>query len=389
MKKVILIVLDSLGAGALPDCHQFGDDNPHTLQSLYDIHPEIRYPNLEKMGLRNIITAELAKHTDTIAAYGRLAELSNGKDTTTGHWEMCGIITEKPLATYPQGFPREMLQPLLEYLGTDILGNEAASGTEIIERLGREHIASKKPIIYTSADSVLQIAAHEEVIPLDRLYKICAKARELYREQPYQVGRIIARPFYGESGAFIRDNAARRDYALNPPQPNLLTILQQQGYEVMAVGKIDDIFAHQGITHAVHTKDNMDGVEQTKNCYQNLKNGLIFTNLVEFDAKYGHRRDPYGYAQALAAFDRRLPEITEMLDEETLLIITADHGCDPAAAGTDHTREYVPFIMYHKKIQNPTFLPDGESLADIGATIAEYLGTSYDLPGKSYAEILK
>lgn len=389
MKKVILIVLDSLGVGALPDCQKFGDINPHTLQSLYLNYPEISYPNLEKMGLKNIITQDKTKHTSTISSYGRLAELSNGKDTTTGHWEMCGIITEKPLATYPGGFPKEMLEPFIEYLGTDILGNEAASGTEIIERLGAEHLASKKPIIYTSADSVLQIAAHEDVIPLPKLYEICAKARELYREQPYQVGRIIARPFYGKLGAFVRDNANRRDYALNPPEPNLLTVLKNQGYDVMAVGKIDDIFAHQGITYAVHTKDNMDGVDQTINCYQKLKNGLIFTNLVEFDAKYGHRRDIYGYARALADFDKRLPEILEMLDDETLLIITADHGCDPAAPGTDHTREYVPLLIYHKKLKKNICLPDGESLADIGATIAQYLEADYQLPGKDYGKMLK
>lgn len=389
MKKVILIVLDSLGVGALPDSRKFGDDNPHTLQSLYLSHPEIRYPNLEKMGLGNIAEVNEAAEAQTNAYYGKLAEISNGKDTTTGHWEMCGIITVEPLATYPTGFPAEMLAPFVKYLGTDILGNENASGTEIIERLGREHMLTGKPIVYTSADSVLQIAAHEDVIPLDRLYEICANARELYREQPYQVGRIIARPFYGKPGEFIRDNANRRDFALNPPTPNLLTVLQEKEREVLAVGKIDDIFSHVGISKAVHTKDNMDGVDQTLALYQNMQNGLLFTNLVEFDSKYGHRRDVLGYTKALTDFDRRLPEIVAALDEETLLIITADHGCDPAYRGTDHTREYVPFLIYHKQFSSPGALPTGQSLADIGATVADYLEVEYALPGQSFLARLK
>ena len=269
------------------------------------------------------------------------------------------------------------------------MGNENASGTEIIERLGREHMLTGKPIVYTSADSVLQIAAHEDVIPLDRLYEICANARELYREQPYQVGRIIARPFYGKPGEFIRDNANRRDFALNPPTPNLLTVLQEKEREVLAVGKIDDIFAHVGISKAVHTKDNMDGVDQTLALYQNMQNGLLFTNLVEFDSKYGHRRDVLGYTKALTDFDRRLPEIVAALDEETLLIITADHGCDPAYRGTDHTREYVPFLIYHKQFSSPGALPTGQSLADIGATVADYLEVEYALPGQSFLARLK
>ena len=389
MKKVILIVLDSLGVGALPDSRKFGDDNPHTLQSLYLSHPEIRYPNLEKMGLGNIAEVNEAAEAQTNAYYGKLAEISNGKDTTTGHWEMCGIITVEPLATYPTGIPAEMLAPFVAYLGTDILGNENASGTEIIERLGREHMLTGKPIVYTSADSVLQIAAHEDVIPLDRLYEICANARELYREQPYQVGRIIARPFYGKPGEFIRDNANRRDFALNPPTPNLLTVLQEKEREVLAVGKIDDIFSHVGISKAVHTKDNMDGVDQTLALYQNMQNGLLFTNLVEFDSKYGHRRDVLGYTKALTDFDRRLPEIVAALDDETLLIITADHGCDPAYRGTDHTREYVPFLIYHKQFSSLGALPTGQSLADIGATVADYLEVEYALPGQSFLARLK
>lgn len=387
MRKVVLIVLDSLGVGALPDSAKFGDINPHTLQSLYQAHPEIHYPNLEKMGLGNIAGTIICEQP--LAYHTKLAEISNGKDTTTGHWEMCGIITKEPLATYPGGFPAEMLQGLCDYLESGVLGNESASGTEIIERLGAEHFKTALPIVYTSADSVLQIAAHEDIIPLDRLYEICAKARELYREQPYQVGRIIARPFYGELGSLVRDNAARRDYALKPPTPNLLAVLDEQGYEVVAVGKIDDIFAHTNTTKAIHTKDNMDGVDQTINCYKELKNGLIFTNLVEFDAKYGHRRDAWGYAKALSDFDARLPEIIEMLDEETLLIITADHGCDPLAPGSDHTREYVPLILYSQEFKQPGFLPIGESLADIGATVADYLKAEYHLPGKSYLDKLK
>ena len=383
MKKAILIILDSLGIGAMPDSQEYGDNNPHTLQSLYQSCPDISYPNLEKLGLKRLI--DPADRTNLLkgAYYGKLAEKSVGKDTTTGHWEMCGIITNTPLATYPQGFPQEMLKPFLEYLSCGILGNEAASGTEIIARLGEEHLKSAKPIIYTSADSVLQIAAHEEIIPLDRLYAMCAKARELYKNPPYQVGRIIARPFYGEAGNFIRDNANRRDYALNPPEPHLLTCLKEQGQEVWAVGKIEDIFAKSGITKAFHTKDNTDGMRQTIAAYQALPKGLLFTNLVEFDSKYGHRRDAKGYSEALANFDSQLAQLLEIIDEETLLIISADHGCDPLSPGTDHTREYVPWLIYNPRFIKGGMLPLRTSFADIGATIAQYLGLEYNLPGES------
>lgn len=383
MKKVILIILDSLGIGAMPDSGRFGDQDPHTLQSLYLNCPQIAYPNLEKLGLKRLCGLPDKTKMLSGAYCGKLAEKSNGKDTTVGHWEMCGIVTENPLATYPQGFPEEMLRPFVEYLQSDILGNETASGTEIIERLGREHMASGKPIVYTSADSVLQIAAHEDIIPLEKLYAICAKARELYKEPPYQVGRIIARPFVGQPGNFVRDNANRRDYALDPPAPHLLTLLKEQGQEVWAVGKIEDIFAGSGITAAVHTKDNSDGIEQTLNCYQKLQGGLIFTNLVEFDAKYGHRRDTLGYAQALAEFDSKLPQILAQLDSETMLMIAADHGCDPQAPGSDHTREYVPWLVYSPAFHGQGVLPVGASFADIGATIADYLGINYNLTGQS------
>ena len=389
MKKAILIVLDSLGIGPMPDCARYGDDNPHTLQSLYQSQPKITYPNLEKMGLKRLIDSSDQTKYIKGAYFGKLAEKSVGKDTTTGHWEMCGIITTEALAVYPNGFPKEMLKPFLAYLGSGILGNEAASGTEIIERFGAEHLQSAKPIIYTSADSVLQIAAHEDVIPLERLYEMCAKARELYKNPPYQVGRIIARPFYGEIGKFVRDNANRRDYALDPPQPHLLTCLAEQGKEVVAVGKIEDIFAKSGITKAIHTVSNNDGMAKTIAAYRNLTNGLIFTNLVEFDSKYGHRRDPLGYAQALAGFDEQLPQLTEILDDETLLIICADHGCDPLAPGSDHTREYVPWLIYSPAFNEGGMIPKGESFADIGATIAQYLEIAYSLPGKSCLSMLR
>ena len=388
MKKVVLIVLDSLGIGPMPDCAQYGDHNPHTLQSLYQSQPNITYPNLEKMGLKRLIDSKDQTKCLKGAYFGKLAEKSVGKDTTTGHWEMCGIITTQPLATYPQGFPQEMLKPFLDYLAIDILGNEAASGTEIIERLGAEHLKSAKPIVYTSADSVLQIAAHEDVIPLSRLYEMCAKARELYKNPPYQVGRIIARPFYGEIGNFIRDNANRRDYALNPPKPHLLTCLAEQGREVVAVGKIEDIFAKSGITTAIHTKDNIDGMAKTIAAYQNIQTGLVFTNLVEFDSKYGHRRDPLGYAQALGRFDKQLPQLLEILDDESMLIICADHGCDPLAPGSDHTREYVPWLIYSPAFNEGGILPERKSFADIGATIAQYLEIKYPLPGESCLNML-
>jgi len=380
MKKVILLVLDSLGIGAMYDSSFYGDEDANTLNSVLRASDN-EYPNLAKLGLGmlNCNVKPYVKQTEIIASYGKMAEKSVGKDTTTGHWEMAGIITTEPLATYPKGFPKEMLQPFIDYVGKDVLGNEAASGTEIIQRLGQEHIESGKLIVYTSADSVLQIAAHTDVISLDALYDYCRKARELYLHPPYQVGRIIARPFCDKNGVFTRDNEHRKDFALTPKKPNLLTILYDNKKEVIAIGKISDIFNGVGITKSVHTVSNQDGMEQTIKNYRELSNGLLFTNLVDFDTKFGHRRDPDGYADALKSFDEQLGVLLESIDENTLLIITADHGCDPAAIGSDHTREYVPLLVYQKNLSTSKDLGVRATFADIAASICAYLDVEYPL----------
>ncbi len=391
MKKAIVIVLDSAGIGALPDAAQYGDAESGTLQRIADAMPELELPYMNGLGLHKLVSQFSNRSKAEIqlpCLAARMAELSKGKDTITGHWELAGIITEEPSPTFPDGFPDELLQQIYDACGVTFIGNEVASGTEIIARLGAEHVRTGKPILYTSADSVLQIAAHEQVIPLEQLYHICETARELTRTGPYKVGRVIARPFIGEEGNYQR-TSNRHDYSLMVPEKNLLQDLLNQQYQVMSVGKIEDIFANVTFTKATHTKSNDDGMAQMMAFYPELKQGLLFVNLVDFDMKYGHRRDCIGYGNALAAFDQQLGQLLELIDEETVVILTADHGCDPGFAGTDHTREYVPLLMCGKPVRHQgenSQVVTYQSFADLSAALADYFAINYSGAGTSFAE---
>lgn len=387
MRRVIWIILDSVGIGALPDAADFGDGGADTLGHTWEYNGGLNISNMLRLGLGNIDGVRALPKTDSAAgAYARAAERSNGKDTTVGHWEMAGVISKKAFPTYPSGFPDEVINAFVKAAGVDgVLGNCAASGTEIIKRLGAEHERTGKPIVYTSADSVFQIAVNVERYPLEDLYGMCRKAREILRGE-HEVARVIARPFTGHDGEYTR-TADRRDYAVTPPDCNLLNRLKEQGFEVTAVGKIEDIFAGSGITRALHTKSNMDGVDVTLSCMREKSGGLIFTNLVEFDSLWGHRRDAAGYGRGLEEFDARLSEIIAAMGEEDILIINADHGCDPVFKGTDHTREYIPLLVYGKDIKPGPF-GTRSSFADIGQSIAEYLGAEPIEHGESFMGLI-
>lgn len=373
--RVIVIVLDSVGIGAMPDWREFGDDMPgDTLGHCAERRP-LRIPNLVRLGLANIrALAHVEPAAAPAACYGRCALASPGKDTTTGHWELAGIVLEKPFPVYPNGFPSELMREFERRIGRGILGNKTASGTEIIRELGGEHLRSGKPIVYTSADSVFQIAAHEEVIPLPELYRICEIARDLLRGE-HEVGRVIARPFLGAPGAFVR-TANRRDYAVPPPQGTLLDRLTERGVTVAGVGKIFDIFLGRGVKVSLKTKNNADGMAKILEAMDELAYGLIFANLVDFDMLYGHRNDPEGYSQALEAVDAWLPSLQARLHDGDLVILTADHGCDPTTPSTDHNREYVPLLAFGPGAARGRTLGQRVSLADIGQTIAHNFGTS-------------
>lgn len=371
--RVFLIVLDSLGAGALPDAAAFGDEYAHTLKSISK-SPEFKIPNLLKMGLGNIEGLEFLGATDAPeAAFGRAMERSMGKDTTVGHWELAGVVSPAPLPTFPEGFPQELLEQFEKACGRGVLCNKPYSGTEVIKDYGDEMVKTGKLIVYTSADSVFQIAAHEEAVPLEELYSICQKARDLLQGE-WGVGRVIARPFIGQSGNYTR-TANRRDFSLAPPQETLLDVLQKKGVPTLSVGKISDIFAGRGIDRSHPTHGNAEGMERTLLLAGQEKSGLIFTNLVDFDMLYGHRQDVDGYAKALAEFDARLPQLIKELRPEDRLIITADHGCDPADESTDHTREYIPILVYGKNLA-PRRLGTRKSFCDVGQTIAGWYGTA-------------
>lgn len=373
-KRVIWIILDSVGIGELSDADRFGDVGADTLGNIIKARGHLNVPNMEKLGLFSIDGTTLPK-TDVIpiGAYGKAKELSNGKDTTIGHWEMIGIHTKQAFPTYPTGFPEEIMQKFVKRTGCKgYLGNIVASGTQIINELGDEHMSTGYPIIYTSADSVFQIAAHEEVIPLHELYRLCETARELLTGE-HGVARVIARPFIQENGTYVR-TANRRDFSLKPTSESLLSYLKDTGYRVTAVGKIEDIFCGVGIGDAVHTKSNIDGMEKAIDFMETQRDGVIFTNLVEFDSTWGHRRDVEGYAQGLETFDELLGKVFAKMQEDDLLIINADHGCDPTFRGTDHTREYIPVLMYHKKMKSGVNLGVLNTFADIGATIADNFG---------------
>lgn len=388
-KRVVLIVLDSVGAGEMPDAKDYKDQGSDTLGNISKHMGGLRLPNMEKLGLGNIDGIKgIVKAESPIGAYGKCSELSKGKDTVTGHWEISGCILHTALNTYPQGFPKEIISEFEKRIGRKIIGNVVASGTEIIKEMGDEHVKTGCPIIYTSADSVFQIAAHEEVIPLDELYRMCTIAREMLVDD-WAVGRIIARPFVGTSGSYTR-TSNRRDFALDPFDKTILEYISEAGMSVAAVGKIEDIFNKKGVTDAVHTKNNMDGVDKTLDYMDSIEKGLIFTNLVDFDMQYGHRNDPEGYAKALVDFDNRLPEIIAKLKKDDVLIITADHGCDPTTESTDHSREYIPVLVYGEEVKANTNLGIRKSFADIGKTTLGLLGINNELYGSAFlSEIQK
>jgi phosphopentomutase len=379
--RVIWIVLDSVGIGEMPDAAAYGDQGSDTLGNIAK-QRRLHLPNLCRLGLANIKPiAGLEPAAAPIGDFGKCALASPGKDTTTGHWEMAGIHLDKPLPLFPRGFPPEIMQPFETRIGRRTLGNRAASGTEIIKELGEEHTRTGSPIVYTSADSVFQIAAHEDVIPLFELYKICETARDLLRG-PYEVGRVIARPFTGEPGSFTR-TINRHDYAVPPPRGMLLDQLKAEGVEIYSVGKIFDIFLGRGIGEQQKIKSNADGMAKTLAAMDEMERGLIFVNLVDFDMLYGHRNDVEGYARALEEVDAWLPALERKLGEGDLLILTADHGCDPTTPSTDHSREYVPLLVYGKQAAHGVNLGVRASLADIGQTVAENYGTSI-VTGKSF-----
>ena len=373
-KRAIWIILDSVGIGEMPDAERFGDKCADTLGHVNAYRGRLNVPNLEKLGLFSIEGTSIYDSSVTpIGAYGRAAELSNGKDTTTGHWEMVGIETKKAFPTYPNGFPDDVMKEFLDKTElSGYLGNCVASGTTIINELGDEHVRTGYPIIYTSADSVFQIAAHEDVIPVPRLYEICEIAREILRGE-HEVARVIARPFIKEAGKYVR-TSNRHDYSIKPTEENLLCYMNNAGYRVTGVGKIGDIFCGVGIGDSVHTKSNIDGMEKTLDFMDTQHDGLIFTNLVEFDSTWGHRRDVEGYAGGLEAFDQELAKLLAKMHDDDLLIINADHGCDPTFKGTDHTREYIPVLMYHKGMTEGVNLGTLKTFADIGATLADNFG---------------
>ena len=387
MKRAIIIVLDSVGIGEMPDAAKYGDEGSNTLVNIKKARPEMDLKNLCSLGLGNIDGKDieiLGKAQSPSGCFGKMAEASNGKDTTTGHWEMAGIITENPFPTFTKtGFPYEVMRKLEEVNGDmGFLGNLAASGTEIINILGDEHVRTGFPIVYTSADSVMQIAAHEDIVPVEKLYEICQNARKILTG-PYAVARVIARPFTGTSGNYTRTKN-RRDFSLEPTGETILDVISSKGEDVIAIGKIEDIFQHRGITLADHTTNNNDGIEKTIDYIKKPSNGLIFTNLVDFDMVYGHRNDIDGYKKGLEYFDSKLPEILDALNDDDMLFITADHGCDPTTVSTDHSREYVPILCYGKKAKSGVNLGTRSTFADLGKTILEYLEIKNSLPGTSF-----
>lgn len=391
MRKVILMITDSLGVGALPDAAKYGDQGSdtfgHIVCEMEAAGTPIQMPNLLNLGWGNIdgVCDGKLEVSEPAGCFGKMDELSAGKDTTTGHWEIAGLKTDVPFKTYPEGFPADFMAAFEEAIGVECLGNYPASGTAIIEDLGPEHEATGKPIVYTSADSVLQIAANIDVIPLERLYEICQTARKLLVGE-WACGRVIARPYIINEAGERERTSDRRDYAVTPPGDTILDLIKAAGKEVYGVGKIGDIFNGKGLTADVHTKSNMDGVDKTIEALGMDFEGLVFTNLVDFDSKYGHRRDSIGYGKCIEEFDARIPEILEAMGDDDILMITADHGNDPAAKGTDHTREYVPLLVYGKPCRKGLNLGIRGSFADVGATAADLLGVDGTGVGESFKE---
>lgn len=388
MKRVFLIVLDSFGIGEMKDAHEYGDAGSNTIKAC-STSSKFHIPNMKRLGLLNIDGVDVSpckedwvtKEEPIIGAYGRMREASKGKDTTIGHWEISGHISERPLPTFPDGFPKELLEKFEERTGRKVICNKPYSGTEVIKDFGEEHVKTGALIVYTSADSVFQIAAHEQVVPIEELYRYCEIARELCQGE-YGVGRVIARPFEGEAPNFTR-TTRRHDYSLTPPGETMLDQLKENGYDVIAVGKINDIFAGKGITSMVRTSGNAEGIEKTIEFEGQDFNGLCFINLVDFDMLYGHRNDVDGYANALTYFDEKLPTIMEGLRDEDILMITADHGCDPSTPSTDHSREHTPLLIYGKNIKAGANFGTKDTFSDIAATILDYFGIEKKVEGTS------
>jgi phosphopentomutase len=388
-RKVTVIVLDSVGIGELPDADRYGDIGAHTLGHIVERVPGLALPNMRRMGLANIAKlGHWEPEASPIGYHGKMAEVSVGKDTMTGHWELMGLRIDTPFRTFEDGFPLALLAAFEEETGRPVIGNKAASGTEILDELGEEQMKSGAWIVYTSADSVFQIAAHEDVIPLEELYNACRIARRLTMKDEFSVGRVIARPYVGEPGAFKR-TPNRHDYAVKPPLPTVLNALKGKGLDVIAVGKINDIFSGEGITRALPTKSNADGIAVTLKEMASEFQGLVFTNLVDFDSLYGHRRDPEGYGRALEEFDRALPDLLGAMKADDLLLLTADHGNDPIHAGTDHTREYVPVLAYSPSFTGSGRLENRPSYADLAATIADNFDVDFTTHGQSFLKLLK
>ncbi len=395
VKRVILLVLDSVGMGQMPDAHLYGDAGSDTLRNTARAVGGLNLPYLASLGLGNLAEAlgepilGVRPVSLPLAAYGRMAEKSQGKDTTTGHWEIAGIIMDNPFPTYPHGFPPEVISPFEKAIGTRILGNKPASGTEIIEELGEEHVRTGYPIVYTSADSVFQIAAHEDVIPVPRLYEIYGIARSILTGE-HGVGRVIARPFAGAKGSFQRTER-RKDFSMMPPRKTLLDYVKDAGMDVIGVGKIEDIFAFQGLTQSDHTGNNKETMESvTEFVRKEDESGLIIANVIDFDMLWGHRNNPQGYARALEDVDDMIRNLAECLKKGDVLAITADHGCDPTTPSTDHSREYVPVLVYGRLIKPGVFLGTRSTFADLGKTVVDLLGIDTDLAGTSFkSEILK
>lgn len=388
-KKMHIVVLDSVGIGEAPDAANFGDVGSHTLGHIAEKMNGLTMPHMESLGLANIEPLKGIEAVNTPRAfYGKMQEASVGKDTMTGHWEIMGLHIDKPFKVYPEGFPDELIAELEKRTGRKVLCNKPASGTQVIEDFGQEHMETGSIIVYTSADPVLQIAAHEEVIPLEEIYRICEIARELTLQPEYLVGRVIARPFLGTPGNFQR-TSNRHDYALKPFGRTTMNVMKDAGLDVLAIGKIADIFNGEGVTESVRTKNNMDGMDKMVAVANKDFHGMSFLNLVDFDADFGHRRDPLGYGNALEEFDARLPEVLEAMTNDDCIIITADHGNDPTFPGTDHTREYVPLLVYSPRFEEGGALPLRTTFADIAATVAENFGVEAPPFGKSFLADLK
>lgn len=383
-KRIFLIVMDSVGIGEAPDAEKFGDKGSNTLGHIAEKMNGLKLPNLGKLGLSNIAPIQGIQVAEApLGVYTKMMEASNGKDTMTGHWEIMGLKIDTPFQVFPEGFPPELIAELEQRTGRKIIGNKPASGTEILVELGEEHMKTGALIVYTSADSVLQIAAHEDIVPIEEQYKICTIARELTLDEKYMVGRVIARPFTGEPGDFKR-TSNRHDYALKPFDRTVMNELKDSGLDVLAIGKISDIYDGEGVTKSIRTVSNMDGMDKLIDTFDTDFTGLSFVNLVDFDALFGHRRDPLGYGKALEEFDARLPEVFAKMREDDLLLITADHGNDPVHAGTDHTREYVPLLAYSKSMEIGKEIPIRETFADLGATVAENFHVKTPKYGQSF-----